>query len=524
MTYDSAEVLSARYGPAWRWLVTVSGMVGVVAMVLSMTTVNVAVPDVMGAFGIGQDKAQWMSSAFAAMMAAGMVLNSWITGIFAERRTFLMSLAVFSCGAVLGGMAPNEDVLIFARVLQGFAAGVGQPLVMAMIFSVFPADRRGLAMGVFGLGVVFAPAIGPTLGGVMIEFFSWRYVFFIALPFCAVAAVMGSLFMPTAAIPKVIPRFDWIGLLLMGVGLAGLMIGFAYGQSEGWTSDVTLLRLGAGVAGTILLVWWELRFDKPLVNIRMFANRQFASASLIAFLFGAGMMASTYLVPVFVQTVVQFTPLMSGLMVMPAGIMLAVIFPTAGRLADMVPPAIMIVGGLFLFAIGFHVMSGTDANSTFWSLAGITMISRLGLGFINPSLNISSLNALPPDQVRQGAGAVNLMRQLGGAFGTILFVAFLETRNRFHADALAATQDYANRTTDLLINDLKHMLKLAGLPEQVQRANAIDYLGSMVQAQSLMLAFQDSFLLLAGVILLAVPPALVLSQSQRRATRMARTA
>ena len=196
-------------------------MVGVVSMVLAMTTVNVAVPDVMGAFGIGQDKAQWMSSAYMATMTAGMLMNAWITGVLGERRTFVGALFFFSIGALLGGTAPTEDVLIFSRILQGFSAGVAQPLVMAIIFTVFPAERRGMAMGVFGLGVVFAPAIGPTLGGLMIEYFSWRYVFYISLPFCVIAAVLGLLFMPTpAACPSEIPPFDWLGFALLCSGAA----------------------------------------------------------------------------------------------------------------------------------------------------------------------------------------------------------------------------------------------------------------------------------------------------------------
>jgi len=263
LTYDSVEVLSARYGPSYRWLVTGSGMVGVLSMVLAMTTVNVAVPDIMGAFGIGQDMAQWMSSAYTATMTAGMVLNAWVVGVLGERRTFIAALAVFSCGAVLGGTAPNEDVLIFARVLQGFAAGIGQPLVMATIFTVFPPERRGTAMGIFGLGVVFAPAIGPTLGGLMIEFFSWRYVFFISLPFCVIAAGMGLLFMPTRRLPRQIPPFDWLGFALLCASLFGLMTGIADGQREGWSSDTIVLRLAVGaLAGGVLQMlaqWPSLR-------------------------------------------------------------------------------------------------------------------------------------------------------------------------------------------------------------------------------------------------------------------------
>jgi predicted MFS family arabinose efflux permease len=251
----------------------------------------------------------------------------------------------------------------------------------------------------------------------------------------------------------------------------------------------------------------------------MFANGQFASAGIVAFIFGACMMGSTYLVPVFVQTTQGFTPLLAGLMMMPAGLMLAIIFPTAGRMADMLPPALMVMGGLILFALGFHFMSDTDVDTNFWALALITMLSRLGLGFINPSLNASALKALPPERVRQGAGAANFIRQLGGAFGTVLFVTFLEMRTKFHAEALTATQSYANHTSDRMITQLKLLMKNAGLPDQLQRAGALDFLGSVVQAKSQIMAFQDTFMVVAGVALLALLPAWVLSQSQRRQAR-----
>jgi DHA2 family multidrug resistance protein len=516
LTYDSAEELAARYGPAYRWLVTISGMIGIVAMVLAMTTVNVAVPDVMGAFGIGQDKAQWMSSAYMATMTAGMLLSAWLVTVLGERRTFIGAQLLFSIGAVLGGSAPNEDVLILARVLQGFCGGIAQPLVMATIFGVFPPERRGSAMGVFGLGVVFAPAIGPTLGGLMIEFFSWRYVFFIALPFCLVAAIMASLFMPSRPFPKEVPKFDWVGFALLCTGLYGLMVGVANGQREGWGSDTIVLELGVGALAAVGFVLWQLRIDKPLLEIRMFAGGQFAAAATVSFIFGAGMMGSTYLIPVFTQTTLGFTPLDAGMMMMPAGLMLAFIFPAAGRLSDMLPPALMIFGGLLLFALGFLIMSGADANTTFWTMAGVTMISRLGLGFINPTLNAAALRAVAPELVRQSAGAANFMRQLGGAFGINLMVVLLELRIRFHADALTATQDFANGTTERMLRQLEKLLAKAGLPHEVQKSAALDYLGQVVYGQSSTLAFQDTFIIIAGVAVAALLPAYVMSRTQRK--------
>ncbi len=518
---QTAQVLAERYGPSYRWLVTVTGMTGVVSMVLAMTTVNVAVPDVMGAFGIGQDKAQWMSSAYMATMTAGMLINAWLTGIFGERRVFVSALFFFSLGALMGGSAPTEDALIFARVLQGFSAGVAQPLVMATIFTVFPPERRGMAMGVFGLGVVFAPAIGPTLGGLMIEYFSWRYVFFISLPFCVVAAGMGLLFMPTRRIPREIPPFDWLGFALLCAALFGLMTGIADGQREGWTSDTIVLRLALGALAGVAFVLWELHTPRALLDVRIFANIEFSAAAMIAFIFGAGMMGSTYIIPVFVQTIIGFTPLLAGLMMMPAGLMLAVIFPLAGRLSDAMPASLMIIGGLLLFALGFAWMVEADVDTTFWTLVAMIMVSRLGLGFINPSLNASSLKALPADKVRQGSGVANFMRQLGGAFGINLMVAFFEIRTRFHADALTATQSWDNQTTQRLLHQLEQLLQRAGLPYQQQKAMALDYLGTIVNLNAQTMAFSDTFIVVGAVALIALVPAAMLSRSQRRARRLA---
>jgi EmrB/QacA subfamily drug resistance transporter len=454
-------------------------------------------------------------------MTAGMLINAWLTGIFGERRIFVGALFFFSIGAFLGGTAPTEDSLIFARILQGFSAGVSQPLVMATIFTVFPADRRGMAMGVFGLGVVFAPAIGPTLGGLMIEYFSWRYVFFISLPFCAIAAAMGLLFMPTRRIPREIPPFDWLGFALLCTALFGLMTGIADGQREGWESDVIVFRLLLGAGSAVAFILWELHTPRAMLDVRIFNNIEFSAAAMIAFIFGAGMMGSTYIIPVFVQTIIGFTPLLAGLMMMPAGIMLAFIFPVAGRLSDAVPASVMIIIGLLLFATGFAWMTAADVDTTFWTLVGMIMVSRLGLGLINPSLNASSLKALPADKVRQGAGVANFMRQLGGAFGINLMVAFFEVRTRFHADALTATQRYDNNTTERLLHQLYELYQRSGLPFQQQKAAALEYLGTILNTNAQMMAFSDTFIIVGAVALIAVIPAAVLSRSQRRARRLA---
>ena len=282
-----------------------------------------------------------------------------------------------------------------------------------------------------------------------------------------------------------------------------------------------MLRLTVGVVASLAFVFWELYTPRALLDVRIFKSVEFSATALIAFIFGAGMMGSTYVIPVFVQTIIGFTPLQAGLMMMPAGLMLAFIFPLAGRMSDTFPASTMIIVGLLLFALGFWWMIGADVDTTFWTLVAMIMVSRLGLGFINPSLNASSLRAVPADKVRQGAGIANFMRQLGGAFGINLIVAFFEVRTRFHADALTATQDWGNATTARLIVQVEHLMQRSGLPLQQQKAGAYEYLSSMLLSKAQMLAFSDTFIVVGLVALAALVPAAMLSRSQRRASRLA---
>lgn len=516
MTSETVEVLFERYGPAYRWLVTVTAMTGMVSMVLSMTSINVAVPDVMGAFGIGQDKAQWMSTAYLATMTTGMLLSSWLIAILGERIVFLSTLVLFSIGAVLGGLAPTIDFVIVARVMQGLAAGVTQPLVMATLFSVFPPERRGSAMGVLGLGIVFAPAIGPTLGGIAIDMFSWRYVFFISLPLCAVAMILGAVFMPTRRLPDRIPGFDWAGFGFLCIALLCLLTALADGQREGWTSDYIVLLLVVGTTAAAGFILRELFASAPLLDLTIFADPAFASAATIGFIFGAGLLGSTYIIPVFVQTIQGYTPLRSGLLLMPAGLLLAFIFPLAGRVSDTMPSYILITGGLVVFALAFFLMGLADVNTGFWTFAFFTVLTRLGLGFVNPVLNASALKAVPPEKVRQGAGAVTFIRQLGGAFGVSLLVAFLEQRTRFHGEALTATQTVAHGPSRELVAAVGHLFGEIGLPAAEQDRMALSYLGDMLYAQARTLAFQDTFMVIGIVAVVALVPAWAMSRSHRR--------
>ena len=272
-------------------------------MILTSTMANVAVPSIMGTFGVGRSEAQWMATAFLAAMTASQLLGAWVLSVFGPRVGYIGAVVIFVLGSFLGAFAPNIDILILSRVIQGFAAGIVQPLAMVTIFKVFPQERRGLALSLYGGGIMIAPIMGPIVGGITIDASSWRELFFIPLPIAGIAMLMGAFFMPSRDSSLKRLPFDWTGYALIAGALVLLLTAIANGQRDGWVSNRILLMGGTGIVLSIAFVWSQLKSDAPILDFDVFRNPQFAAAACLGFVFGAGNFASTYIIPVFVQTV-----------------------------------------------------------------------------------------------------------------------------------------------------------------------------------------------------------------------------
>ncbi|MEM7250582.1 MAG: DHA2 family efflux MFS transporter permease subunit [Pseudomonadota bacterium] len=509
---SSTDALFARYGPSYRYLVTGTGLLGSFAMVLSATIANVSVPSVMGSFGVGIDQAQWLATGFVAAMTVSQLLNHWMVSAFGARGAYVLTISVFLFGSGLGWFAPNMDVLILARVLQGLAAGIMQPLVMVTLFSVFPADRRGFAMGLYGSAILIAPGIGPFVGGMAIDAFGWRSIFLMPLPFCVLGMLGGTLFMPGRQSRQAIPPLDWLGYGLLSCALVLLMTAAANGVRWGWDSDRIVLMTIGGVICVIAFVGWQLNSAAPLLDFSLWRNRRFTAALTVAFVFGAGIFGSSYVIPVFVQTVQGYSPTQAGLVLVPAGVLLVCALPITGRFADRVPYHVPIMLGLACFAVGIWLMSHSDVNTPFWTFALFGCISQFGLAFLMPSLSVGALSALAPEQLHRGSGNVNFIRQLGGAVGTNLVVVWLQIRTVFHADELTATQTADNTTSREFLTGVSNTLAQADIPEGMRREMALEYLGRVVEAQAWTLGFKDAFVALAVVYLIALIPAYVFAR------------
>ena len=511
---EGIDDLFLRYGPAYRWLVTATGMCAAFTMVLMGTVANVAVPNVMGAFGVGQDMAQFLATAFIATMTASQLLNSWFVAVFGSRMAFILVLILFAAGALLCATSPSLDFIIVGRVMQGFAAGIVQPLVMVTILRVFPKERRGTAMGIYGVGLVLALGLGPVVGGITIDTLGWRYIFYVPLILVVACIGMGAFFMPVEKRSGPRPGFDLLGYSLLCVSLFCLMWGIANGQRYGWNSTEILTYLGVGVACGAGFVSSQTRPGASLLDLNLLKNFPFAAAALVALVYGVGNFSTTYLIPVFGQLVQGYTPTLAGMLLLPAAFGVILVLPVSGALADRLRPEIFIYSGFGMFALGIFMLADSDTNTTFWYIAGFAAVGRLGMALIMPGLMKCALGVVAESQLNSASGTINFFRQIGGAFGINTLVALLERRSEMHSDMLTATQNAQNSTTLEYIREAGDALDATGFGQQLNDLLAMQHLSLAIEAQASTMAFQDGFLMIVVVFLFALLPAWILSRAR----------
>ena len=418
-------------------------MVGTMASIMSSTIVNVAIPDMSQYFSLGQGRAQWVSSGFMVAMTASMLTTPWLLARYGYRNTYAGCMLLLMAGGFLGGLANNYGLVLAARVAEGLAAGVVQPIPAIIIMRAFGPHEQGRASGLFGMGVVLAPALGPSIGGVLVDLFGWRSIFFLVIPFCLLSLWMAYRYVPNAAPGGVsanrnTPMIDWRALVLAAVGTLFLLNGMVALQGNNALVAATLL--GAFLLLLGLFLWWQRRMAAtgrvPLMNLALFDNRQFAMGSVVAFIYGTALFGSTYLLPVYMQLGLNLSASHVGTILLPAGLVLAATIAGVGRLADRQPTWLLVSIGLGLLAASFALMLTVTLTSTLWLLIIWATLGRIGLGFILPSLNLGSLRPLHKDLMAQGVSAISFVRMLGGAIGVSLCGIVLEWRLAAHGDSL----------------------------------------------------------------------------------------
>jgi DHA2 family multidrug resistance protein len=503
--------------PVNKWLVTLSVTFGTLMGTIDASIVNVALPHIRGAVGATLEEITWITTGFVVANVIVMPLTGFLSRMFGQKRVYLTSLVIFLLGSALCGTASSLTTLAAFRVLQGIGAGALQPTEQAILRRTFPPHEQGMAMAVFGMAVVLGPAIGPTLGGFIVDHYSWPWIFFINLPVGALGMVMVSTFVHEdeevlranhAQAEREKKNIDWSGIVLLAVGLALVQYVLEEGQRDDWFESHTISAcLAIGIIALIAFVIRELTASTPAVDLRLFKEKTFLSATLIGAVQFAILMANLFLLPVFMQEMLGYSAIDTGLSLLPRAAIMFVANPIVGKLYNKVSVRWLVGNGVICVSIGSFAMSTFTLQTGLHQIILATLIQGIGFSCLFIPLAAAALAHIPKTRLADAAGLNSLFRQLGGSIGLAVFATLL-TRAGIVARAslLAHVTEVRPEVTGRLAQ-ITAGLGARGLDPASARTGAFKALSGMVFGQGMTIAFERMFFL-AGIVFLVVLPLL----------------
>jgi DHA2 family multidrug resistance protein len=415
-------------------------MLGMIMAIIDATIVNVALNTIGGNLGASIDEVAWVATGYILASVIVMPLNGWLTAYFGRKNFYAASLAIFTIASLLCGTATSIWQLVFYRVLQGFGGGALQPTAQAILFESYPPERRGSAMAIFGMGAMVGPAIGPLLGGYIVDNATWPLIFFINIPIGIVAFFMTLAFIPNPhflAKPK--GGVDWLGLGLLSAGLASLQYVLERGEHDDWWNSNTIILLA--VVSTVTLAWfiWKSMRDKhPLVNVQVFRYRTFTIGNIIGAIMGFGLFGTALVLPLFFQTILGFTAFDTGMALLPGALATAVSMVIVGRMINKVDPRLLIAGGMLLFGVTCWWLGDLTSQAGYWDVFWPRLWQGFALGFLFVPLSTVTLGAVPIAELAGATGVSVLLRQLGGSFGIAILTTLLTHQTAVATNVLAS--------------------------------------------------------------------------------------
>ncbi|HEX9241047.1 MAG TPA: DHA2 family efflux MFS transporter permease subunit [Anaeromyxobacter sp.] len=509
-----------------KWLVTVSVTFGTLMGAIDASIVNVALPHLRGAVGATLQEITWITTGFAIATVIVMPLTAFLGRLFGQKRVYMASLALFVLASALCGMASTLTQLVLFRVLQGVGAGALQPTEQAILRQTFPPEEQGTAMALFAMAVMIGPAVGPTLGGWIVDNFHWSWIFFINLPIGALGLTMVWRFVHEpedvraanaagAAMQR--KNMDWLGIALLAIGLAALQYLLEEGQQEDWFQSRLIVGCATvTVLALALFVWRELAAPVPAVNVRLFKDKLFAAGSIIGAAMFAILLSSMFLLPVFMQELLGFTAMQSGLALMPRTLVMMAVTPIVGRLYGRVSARLLIGIGILLVAGGGIWLSNVTLQTTATGITHPIMLQGIGFSFLFVPLTTAALANVPRTKLADATGLNSLLRQVGASMGLAVFATLL---SRYGVQAKAALASHLTLDRPEVQERLAALLQgfqARGFDPVSAREMALRALDGLVTRQAMVIAFEQ-VLLLTGLLLLCVLPLLYFLEVKRHA-------
>jgi DHA2 family multidrug resistance protein len=509
-----------RHNP---WLIALTVSMATFMEVLDTSIANVALPHIAGNLSASTDEATWILTSYLVSNAIVLPLSAWISRAVGRKRFYMTCVALFTISSALCGMAPTLGALIVLRVLQGAGGGGLQPSEQAILADTFVPSQRGMAFAVYGIAVVSAPALGPTLGGWITDNYSWRWIFYINVPVGVLSLLMTNHFVEDRPYERgrgfaAQGKIDYLGLGLIALGLGCLQVVLDKGQEDDWfgSNFITTLSVLAAI-GLIGALIWEWRHKNPIVNLRLFMQRNFATAFALMFMLGVVLLGSTVLIPIFLQTLMGYTAKDSGLALTWGALAIMALMPVVGPLTTRVQAKWLIAIGLVVGAYGLHRMTGWDLQVDFWTVAGDRVIQAAGFAFLFAPINTAAYLGVPMEQNNQVSSLLNVARNIGGSIGISTVTTLTARRAQWHQNVLVGHLTPFDDTYSNALTSLRHTLLPAGSSNVAATGRALGVISRAVVQQATALATLDAFRLLSMLFLAALPLLLLLKRYNPRA-------
>jgi DHA2 family multidrug resistance protein len=492
------------------WVIALAVTLATFMEVLDTSIANVALPHIAGGLSAGTDESTWVLTSYLVSNAIVLPLSGWVSSIIGRKRFYMTCVAIFTVSSLLCGLAPNLTMLIIFRVLQGAGGGGLQPSEQAILADTFPPAKRGMAFAVYGIAVVTAPALGPTLGGWITDNYTWRWIFFINIPVGILSLTLTSRLItdPPHMIRRKLSetRIDYIGLGMIALGLGTLQVVLDKGQRDDWFDSHFILALSIISAVSLLFViWWEWRNKDPIVDLHLFKDRTFGASFMLMFMLGFALLGSTLLLPLFTQTLLGYPAEQAGLALTPGGLLIMAILPFVGFLLTKYDSRKLIAFGLIVLSLALFHMTNFDLNVDFRTVVLARMYQAAGLAFLFVPINTSAYAFLPREKNNAASGLMNLARNIGGSVGISVVTTMLDRRSQYHLDRLSSHLAAGNLSMQNTLQGAARNFQAHGFSaaDAMHKAYALLY-GNAIQ-QATMLAYIDNFWLLGVAILLMIP-------------------
>jgi len=491
-------------------------MLGTFMEVLDTTVVNVSLPHIAGNLSASVDESTWVLTSYLVANAIVLPMTGWLANHFGRKRVLMASITGFTISSFLCGLAPSLPALIVFRIIQGASGGGLQPLSQAIMLEAFPPEKRGKAMAFWGLGIVVAPMLGPVLGGWITDSYSWRWVFYINLPVGVLGLIMSSLFIfDPHYISRKTERIDYWGIGLLTIGIAALQIMLDKGQEEDWlSSHFIVILLVVTVVGLGWFVINELLDNHPIVNLRVFENRTYASGVFLMTVLGFVLYGSTVLLPILLQTLLGYPALNAGLAMLPRGLGSFLAMPLVGVLMSKIEPRKLLGVGFAVAAGSMWWLSKINLNAGYWDIFWPQFVQGTSLGFLFVPLTTITHDPIPKEQMGNATSLFNLMRNIGGSIGIAAVTTIVARQTQANINVLGKNASQYNPAARMMFQGARSMFMSKGMDYSTATQQAYGALFGMVQQQAAILAFLHSFRMLAFMFL-AVMPLILLMKPPR---------